>query len=114
MEDAGNGRQQVDAALGRPADRQRVVTDCGREPQRGIVLVEIATLQDENGDTVIGDGGGLGGEDAQVVFGQPATLRQAPAGDAQIAREHRPNQGRIRARAGMDPLDAHSPAERAA
>ncbi len=110
--DAVDGRQQVDPALGRSADLETGAGDGGRETEARLVLVEIARLRDEHDQGRIGAlpryrDRALGSQAREVVRRQAATLLPALTADAQVARQHGPDEVARRRPAGYQALEAH-------
>ena len=103
--------EQVDPALVWSTDRDAVVADGRREPQRRVVLVKVARLEDEDRDPLSGDRRRIGRQRRQVGRREPPALRPALGPDPQVAREDGPGEAVGRARAGLDPLDSHPPIE---
>ena len=105
VDDAVGRGHEVEAALVRAADVQVRAGDRTGQPQRRIVLVQLAGLdhEDRHGRSCLG-----GGEGEQVSSGQPATLDPALPADLEVAGEDRPHQRRRRASTGSDSLDTHA------
>ena len=109
VEDARVRGHQVDAALVRAALLEARATDGGGEPQRGLVLVEVAWLHHEDGDGGHADLARVGARQGREVGGvQPPALRPPGAAHAQVTREDRPAQVIRRAAARHDPLEPHA------
>jgi hypothetical protein len=106
VEDAVGGCEEVDAALGGTACPEVGTPDSRREAERGLILVDVALLEDEDRDAVCGDGTRVRGKSLQVGPGQAAALRPALTADSQIARRYGPGKAGIRARARPDSLDS--------
>ena len=105
VDDAVGGGHEVEAALVRAADVQVRAGDGTGQPQRRVVLVQLAGLdhEDRHGRS------GLGGREGEEVLGaQPATLDPALPADLEVAGEDRPVQRRRRASTGSDSLDTHA------
>src|SRR5262245_11240241 len=105
VDDARGRGDEVEPALVRAADVEVRAGDGASQPDRGVVLVKLSRLDDDDADRRPGIGAGDGRE---VVGAQPATLRPAFPGDRQVAREDGPFQASGGAPTKGDPLDAHA------
>ena len=110
--DAVDGREQVDPALGRSADLETGTGDGGRETEARLVLVEIARLRDEHDERRFGAlpryrDRALRSQALEVVRRQAAALLPALTADAQVARQHGPDEIARRRTAGYQALEAH-------
>ena len=101
----GNRRDEVEAALVRSAHVQVGAGHRLREADRGVILVELARLRDDDGHRRSGVGRGEG---KQVLSGESSALAPAPPGDGQVAGEDAACQAPGNASTRRDPLDAHA------
>ena len=100
------GGAQVDPALDGPARLEPGPGDAGCEPQRGIVLVQLAGVEQENRG---GPRRELSLVRIQVRGGQPPALRPAAATDDYIGGKDRPDQHMRSATTSNDLPESHAP-----
>ena len=91
--------------------REALAGDQLRQPQRGVVLVDVARIRDEDRDRQP-VAGRFGGERVKIRGSQPPALGPALAGDDEVTREHGADERVGRAPPGLDPFDAHPMGER--
>jgi hypothetical protein len=109
VDDAVVGRDQIDTALDGPARGEALPRHDRGEPERSLVLVEIAVLRDDDGDAVINAPRRRCHEGVQVGRRQPPALRPAGAAHDEVTRKHRPDKIRRRAPASRQSLETHAP-----
>ena len=105
LSDAGGLGQEIHPALRRTALDEVGAGHRGRQPERRIVLVELARLDDDDAERLARLGAG---ERDQVVRAQPAALDPAGGADPHVAREDGTGQPGRGAPARGDAKDLHA------
>ena len=111
VEDAVVRGEEIDPALDRSAPGQPRAADGVGQAERGVVLVEIARLEDDDRHRPDPERR-ISGPRLEIGRGQPAALRPAGPADGQVTREDGADEPIGRATTRRQTLEPHPPTNR--